>query len=151
MILPQGCYLCDDAATRCQHHISLGVCRYMDIVTWKTAFYSFYLPVACGMHLAGETNEEAFATAKTILVKMGQYFQIQDDYLDCFADPEVLGKVGTDIQDNKCSWLVCTALKAVSPEQKAIIVANYGRDDATCIEEIKKLYLYESELPEGPL
>ena len=25
----------------------------MDIVTYKTAYYSFYLPVACGLHLAG--------------------------------------------------------------------------------------------------
>ena len=112
----------------------------MDIVTWKTAFYSFYLPVACGMHLAGETNADAFETAKTILVKMGQYFQIQDDYLDCYADPDVLGKIGTDIQDNKCSWLVCTALQVVSPEQKDIVLENYGRDDDICIAEIKKLY-----------
>lgn len=123
----------------------------MDIVTWKTAFYSFYLPVACGMHLAGETNQEAFTTAKMILVKMGQYFQIQDDYLDCFADPEFLGKVGTDIQDNKCSWLVCTALKAVSPAQKELIVANYGRDEPACIEKIKKLYVYAPPLELCPM
>lgn len=28
---------------------------YMRIVTYKTAFYTFYLPVACGMRLAGVT------------------------------------------------------------------------------------------------
>ena len=28
---------------------------YMRIVTYKTAFYTFYLPVACGLRLAGVT------------------------------------------------------------------------------------------------
>lgn len=48
---------------------------YMRIVTFKTAYYSFYLPVACGMILAGVEDQAAFATAKDILVEMGQYFQ----------------------------------------------------------------------------
>lgn len=116
------------------------VCRYLDIVTYKTAFYSFYLPVACGMHLAGVANEAALAVAKKILIKMGQYFQIQDDYLDCFADADVLGKIGTDIQDNKCSWLVCTALQSASPAQRATIAENYGKDDGACIGKIKAVY-----------
>ncbi len=33
----------------------------------------------------------------------------------------MIGKIGTDIEDNKCSWLVCTALKIASEEQKEVI------------------------------
>ena len=50
--------------------------NYMRIVTFKTAYYSFYLPVACGMLLSGITKPEAFQTAKDILLVMGQYFQV---------------------------------------------------------------------------
>lgn len=109
-------------------------------MTYKTAFYSFYLPVACGMHLADVATEDSLEVAKKILIKMGQYFQIQDDYLDCFADASVLGKVGTDIQDNKCSWLICQALKCATLAQKTIIAENYGKDDDACVQRIKNVY-----------
>lgn len=51
--------------------------NYMLIVTYKTAYYSFYLPVACGMVLAGIRDEEAYQVAEKILVEMGQYFQVR--------------------------------------------------------------------------
>eukprot|EP00195_Chlamydomonas_chlamydogama_P012902 CAMPEP_0202897368 /NCGR_PEP_ID=MMETSP1392-20130828/6140_1 /ASSEMBLY_ACC=CAM_ASM_000868 /TAXON_ID=225041 /ORGANISM="Chlamydomonas chlamydogama, Strain SAG 11-48b" /LENGTH=359 /DNA_ID=CAMNT_0049582977 /DNA_START=181 /DNA_END=1260 /DNA_ORIENTATION=+ len=114
---------------------------YMRIVTYKTAYYSFYLPVACGMLLANIKDPQAFKVAEKILVEMGQYFQIQDDYLDCYGDPEVIGKIGTDIEDSKCSWLICTALKIATDEQKETIKANYGRHDPACVAVIKKIYL----------
>jgi len=50
--------------------------NYMRIVTFKTAYYSFYLPVACGMLISGITDASAFQAAKDILLIMGQYFQV---------------------------------------------------------------------------
>ena len=69
-----------------------------------------------------------FDVALSILLQIGEYFQIQDDFLDYHVPPELLGKVGTgttinlgyystgeltpdqDILDNKCSWVINTAL-----------------------------------------
>ncbi|CAG8512268.1 6276_t:CDS:10, partial [Dentiscutata heterogama] len=51
--------------------------KYKCIVLYKTAFYSFYLPVALAMHMAGIKNELAFQKAKDILLPLGEYFQIQ--------------------------------------------------------------------------
>ena len=115
--------------------------RYMSIVKYKTAFYSFYLPIASGMITAGVTDPQQYQIARSILCTMGEYFQIQDDYLDCYGLPEVIGKIGTDIQDNKCSWLVVQALKIATPEQRQILVDNYGQDDEEKIAAVKRLYV----------
>jgi len=120
--------------------------KYKWIVKYKTAFYSFYLPVAMAMLIAGcEKDSEQFKKAEAILLDMGEYFQIQDDYLDCFGDPKVIGKIGTDIQDNKCSWLVNKALEIVTPEQRKILDTHYGRKNEESIQVVKALY-YELNL-----
>ena len=113
----------------------------MRIVTYKTAFYTFYLPAACAMRLCGVKDEAAYEKANEICIKLGQFFQIQDDYLDCYGDPEVIGKIGTDIQDNKCGWLVVQALLKCNDEQRKIIEENYGKADAECEKKIKALYV----------
>merc|ERR1719453_2309407 len=60
---------------------------YTNIVVYKTAFYTFYLPIACAMLLSGYRDPALFAKAREICVLMGEYFQVQDDYLDCYGDP----------------------------------------------------------------
>lgn len=71
-------------------------------------------------------DPEIFRQAKTILLEMGYFFQVQDDFLDCFGNPEVTGKLGTDIQDNKCTWLAVLAMQRATNEQKEIMVDCYG-------------------------
>ena len=114
---------------------------YMRIVTYKTAFYTFYLPAAIAMHLSGVTDAAAYALAKDICIRLGQFFQIQDDYLDCFGDPAVIGKVGTDIQDNKCGWLIVQALARCSPAQREVFQENYGQDVPAKIAAVKAVYV----------
>ncbi|KAK3432284.1 hypothetical protein EUGRSUZ_E03835 [Eucalyptus grandis] len=109
------------------------------IVQYKTAYYSFYLPVACALLMAGEDIEK-HTDVKHVLVEMGTYFQVQDDYLDCFGNPETIGKIGTDIEDFKCSWLVVKALEICNGEQKKLLEENYGKPDPENVAKVKALY-----------
>ncbi|KAK1243741.1 hypothetical protein MKX08_001879 [Trichoderma sp. CBMAI-0020] len=114
--------------------------KYSFIVIHKTAYYSFYLPIALALYMLDIASPENLQTAKDILIPLGEYFQIQDDYLDNFGLPEHIGKIGTDIKDNKCSWLVNQALQLATPEQRKILEENYGQKDDAKEQVIKKLY-----------
>ncbi|KPP60144.1 farnesyl pyrophosphate synthase-like, partial [Scleropages formosus] len=87
-----------------------------------------------------EESEVEHNNAKIILLEMGEFFQIQDDYLDCYGDPAVTGKIGTDIQDNKCSWLVVTALGLMTSVQREELQSCYGRNDEDSVARVKALY-----------
>lgn len=108
----------------------------------------------------GIKNADAFKQAHDILIPLGKYFQVQDDYLDCYGSPEVIGKIGTDIQDNKCSWLINQALAKANPEQRkildvskwiisiwpAVLTAmflqkNYGKKDSAAEAKVKQIYI----------
>ncbi|KAF8066821.1 isoprenoid synthase domain-containing protein [Lyophyllum atratum] len=113
--------------------------RHRVIVVYKTAYYSFHLPVALAMHMCnipesytvqaseGSKTLRPYDLALSILIPLGEYFQVQDDFLDFAATPEILGKIGTDIVDNKCSWCVNTVMGLCTPEQRLILDRNYGR------------------------
>jgi farnesyl diphosphate synthase len=119
---------------------SFSMDKYSFIVIYKTAYYSFYLPVALSLHLNKLATPHNLKQAHDILIPLGEYFQIQDDYLDAFGSPETIGKIGTDIQDNKCSWIVNQALQVCSPEQRKVLEANYGQKDKEKESKCKALF-----------
>jgi farnesyl diphosphate synthase len=114
--------------------------KYMFIVTYKTAYYSFYLPVALALLYLELATPENLQQTHDILIPLGQYFQVQDDYLDAYGDPAVIGKIGTDIQDNKCSWLINQALQRCNTEQRKLLDTAYGRKDGELEAKVKALY-----------
>ncbi|KAF7354808.1 Fructose-bisphosphate aldolase [Mycena sanguinolenta] len=109
--------------------------RYRLIVISKTAYYSFYLPVALAMHISGvpasymlgDQTVEPYKVALSILLPLGEYCQIQDDFLDLVAPPE-------------CSWCVNTALALATPEQRSVLDENYGRKDAAAEARVKEVF-----------
>jgi len=122
----------------------LNITTYNHIVKYKTSYYSFYLPIVSGYILLGlseQKNRQLFQLTENICIQMGEYFQIQDDFLDCYGSPEVIGKIGRDIEEGKCCWIVIQALnKCTTPEQKQIIQDHYGRDNENDVAIIKQLY-----------
>ena len=95
------------------------------------------------MYLCGishQPTQDPYALASSILIPLGEYFQVQDDYLDFAGTPEQIGKIGTDIVDNKCSWVVNTALALASPAQRAVLDASYGRKDPAAEARVKAVF-----------
>ncbi|KAI8976330.1 farnesyl-diphosphate synthase [Trametes punicea] len=135
-----------DLITAPEDHVDLSkfsLEKHQKIVIYKTAYYSFYLPVALAMYMCGiphTPENDPYALAQSILIPLGEYFQVQDDFLDFAAPPEVLGKIGTDIIDNKCSWCINTALALATPEQRKVLDENYGRKDPQAEARVKALY-----------
>jgi farnesyl diphosphate synthase len=50
---------------------------YNAIVKYKTSYYTFQMPVGLAMLMSGIDDPEMHRQAKTILLEMGQFFQIQ--------------------------------------------------------------------------
>jgi farnesyl diphosphate synthase len=134
--------LCD-LITAPEDHVDLNnfsMDKYTFIVIYKTAYYSFYLPVALALHYLRLATPSNLKQAHDILIPLGEYFQIQDDYLDAFGDPAVIGKIGTDIKDNKCGWLINQALLKCTPQQRQVLDANYGQKDDAAEAKVKELF-----------
>lgn len=129
-----------DLQTASMHIDDFTRTRYTSIVHNKTAFYSFYLPVASAMLMTGFKDPELYRKVKDILYEIGHFFQVQDDILDCYGDPKITGKIGTDIQENKCCWLSVTCMELATPEHKEIMRECYGHNAPEKVAAVRRVY-----------
>lgn len=105
----------------------------------KTSHLLLNLPFLLAMRMADISDPELTDQFKPIFRQIGALKQINNDYSDCFGnEPE---KNGTDIQDNKCSWLAITFLERATDQQKRIFIDNYGQRDVTKVNNVKQLYI----------
>jgi len=72
---------------------------------------------------------------------LGIAFQVQDDYLDAFGDPEKFGKeVGGDIRQNKKTFLLLHALEVASTEQKKQLQQLMLENPADKVEQVLSIF-----------
>ncbi|XP_061940004.1 farnesyl pyrophosphate synthase-like [Apis cerana] len=114
--------------------------QYNDLVKYKTSYFSFMLPFSLAMRFAGIIDPEMHREAENILIKMGHFFQVQNDFLDYYSKEEIGGKSGTDIQEGRCTWPIVVALERATTEQKKILKECYGVADEEKVKRVKEIY-----------
>lgn len=116
---------------------------YIKMIEYKTAVL-----VAAAMEMGAiiaNASKEDCAAIYNFGLNLGIAFQIQDDYLDAFGNPENFGKqIGGDIIENKKTYLYLKALEFGSESETSEIkeffkAENHGKHEK--IDAVKGLFL----------
>jgi geranylgeranyl diphosphate synthase, type II len=116
--------------------------EYLNMITLKTAVL-----LACSLKvgaIAADADNDECDKIQEFGKNLGIAFQLQDDYLDVFGNPDVFGKnTGGDIIANKKTFLLINALsKADGENQKKlkswIEAENFDNEEK--ISEVKKIF-----------
>jgi geranylgeranyl diphosphate synthase type II len=115
---------------------------YLKMIEYKTAVL-----VAAAMKMGAIIAETSKENAKLIYdfgLNLGLAFQLQDDYLDAFGDPETFGKqVGGDIIENKKTYLYLKAVefsKKEEAQQLMHLFAIQPDDNSDKISSVKEIF-----------
>lgn len=116
--------------------------EYLKMIENKTAVL-----VAAAMKMGAIVAETSKENAKLIYdfgLYLGLAFQLQDDYLDAFGDPETFGKqVGGDIIENKKTYLYLKAIEFASEEEKEKLTQLFSvhpEDSTNKIDAVKEIF-----------
>jgi geranylgeranyl diphosphate synthase type II len=116
--------------------------EYLKMIEYKTAVL-----VAAAMKMGAivaKTSEKEADSIYDFGLNLGLAFQLQDDYLDAFGDPETFGKqVGGDIIENKKTYLYLKAIEFSSEEKATELQQLFGlqlEDNSEKIETAKAIF-----------
>ncbi|NRS89705.1 geranylgeranyl diphosphate synthase type II [Flavobacterium sp. 7E] len=116
--------------------------EYLKMIEYKTAVL-VAAAMKMGAIVAG-TSEENANFIYEFGLNLGIAFQLQDDYLDAFGNPETFGKqVGGDIIENKKTYLYLKAMEFSSNEVQTELqdlFASNPEDNTDKIEAVKALF-----------
>ncbi|HRO29399.1 MULTISPECIES: polyprenyl synthetase family protein [Micrococcaceae] len=108
-----------------------ALARARTVLRYKSARYSVVHPLNLGGVLA-DTDGAPLTYYEAFSLPLGEAFQLQDDLLGVFGDPEVTGKpAGDDLREGKRTELVAHALSLLPPGQAKILENSLGDPDLT--------------------
>ncbi|OGL53806.1 hypothetical protein A3K55_00815 [Candidatus Shapirobacteria bacterium RBG_13_44_7] len=97
----------------------------------KTAIYTYENPLFVGAILAG-LEGKVYEILHDYSMDGGVAFQLQDDILGVYGDPEKTGKsADSDLLQGKCTLLVIKLLKDGTPEQIKALNSVWGKRTAS--------------------
>ncbi len=98
----------------------------MHVLRYKSAKYSVERPLHVGAALAGADKETMNALTE-FGIPLGEAFQLRDDLLGVFGDPEVTGKpAGDDLSEGKRTVLVALALSRAESAEAHRLETSLG-------------------------
>lgn len=119
---------------------NLGWNDILKIRIYKTAHYTFVMPLQIGAILAG-ANKNTLENLKKYGEPVGLAFQIQDDILGIFGDSDETGKSNVgDIREGKKTLLYFKALELAKKEDRQFLKKHYGKiKNEKEIDEIRRI------------
>jgi geranylgeranyl diphosphate synthase type II len=115
--------------------------EYLQMIAYKTAVL-VGAAMKMGAIISGTLTENCDAVYD-FGCSLGIAFQLQDDYLDAFGDPETFGKqVGGDIIENKKTYLYLKALEFAKGEKEQLLhlYAINPNDNTDKIASVKEIF-----------
>ncbi|MFF0484869.1 polyprenyl synthetase family protein [Streptomyces sp. NPDC004435] len=104
----------------------------LTVIHYKTAKYTVERPLHIGAALAG-ADGQFLAELSRFALPLGEAFQLRDDLLGVFGDPQRTGKPALDdLREGKHTVLVALALQAADDAQKRLLHTLYG---SACVDE----------------